>query len=124
MPCSTIAEIRVGVIPYSEAAMFSRCAGQTLLLVEEDLYVNGKAIERSERRGCVALVPTNGGRQRVHLTKSEAGWSDARPATDDEIKFLAPDMSSCQQCAEPSATHPAGNGLDTCAGDFGTASAA
>lgn len=74
MPASTYARRQTVEVPFSEAAMFHRIAGQTLEAVEEDLYYNGNTVPENERRGC--YVSTEVGASRIPLLKSEAGWKD------------------------------------------------
>lgn len=76
MPASEYAYGRLVTVPFSEAAIASRLAGQTCLALEEDIYVNGNTIPMDERRGCYVLSRSN---QRVPLLKSEAGWNDPHP---------------------------------------------
>ena len=68
---STEAETRTVTVPYSEAAMFCRLAGQTLTAVECDRYVNGNVIPREQRTSCIVITATGA---RIPLLKSEAGW--------------------------------------------------
>lgn len=104
MPASENARRVTATVPHSEAAMHSRLAGKTLVLVEEDRYVNGDPIPYAQRNGCYAL---DGG-ARVPLLKVEAGWKEPALrvlARDEEARvFRVPAI-------HPSAyTHPVAEG--------------
>lgn len=71
MPCSKNSERQTITIAFSECAMHCGVAGQTLEVIEEDLFYNGKIIPIEARCGCYVISESGA---RIPMLKGEAGW--------------------------------------------------